>query len=110
MLKDPIWQRRRLEILNRDKFSCQKCGNDKDTLHIHHRHYINGRKPWDYPDTLLVTLCHKCHKEEESCAQDGGNIYQTLHMLGMFNTEIRDALNQIVNTQLEKLSKIKQDG
>jgi len=110
MLKDPIWQRKRLEILNRDNFSCQKCGSKKDTLHIHHRHYINGRKPWDYPDTLLVTLCYKCHKEEEDIKQDGDCIYHTLHMLGMFNSEIRDALNNIVNTQLEKLAKSKQNG
>lgn len=110
MLKDPIWQRRRLEILNRDNFTCQKCGNEKETLHIHHRHYINGRKPWDYPDTLLVTLCYKCHKEEESCADDGVNIYQTLHMCGMFNTDIRDALNIIVNNQLFKLATPKNNG
>jgi 5-methylcytosine-specific restriction endonuclease McrA len=75
MLKDPIWQRRRTDILNRDNFTCQKCGNDKDTLHVHHRHYINGRKPWDYPDTLLVTLYYKCHKEEENFVKDGSNIY-----------------------------------
>lgn len=110
LLKDPIWQRKRLEILQRDDFACRKCSNKKDTLHIHHRHYINGRKPWDYPDSLLVTLCYKCHKEEEDCVQDGENIYQTLHMLGMFNTEIRDELNRIVNQQLGKLAEIKKNG
>jgi hypothetical protein len=31
-------------------------------------------------------------------------------MLGMFNTEIREELNAIVNKQLEKLSKNKTDG
>jgi len=110
MLKDPLWQRKRLEILERDDFKCKKCGNGKDTLHIHHRHYITGRKPWDYPENLLVTLCYKCHEEEESCVQDGKSIYETLHMLGMFNTEIRDELNRIVNAQLEKLAQKPTNG
>jgi hypothetical protein len=102
LLKDPIWQRRRLEILQRDDYTCQKCKNQRKQLHIHHRHYINGRKPWDYPDGLLVTLCISCHKEEEACATDAKSVFETLHMLGMFNTDIRQALNQIVEKQLAK--------
>jgi hypothetical protein len=65
MLKDPRWQKRRLEILNRDKWSCQICGDDKKTLHVHHRRYLSGREPWDIPDELLVTLCFECHEGEE---------------------------------------------
>jgi hypothetical protein len=109
-LKDPLWQRKRTDILNRDNFTCQKCGNDKDTLHVHHRHYINGRRPWDYPDQLLITLCYKCHKEEENCVQDASSVFEALHVLGMFNTEIRDELNNIVNRQISKLSKNNPNG
>lgn len=63
-LLDPRWQRRRLEILNRDEFTCQECGNDEDTLHVHHRYYRRGSEPWEYPDAALVTLCKTCHEYE----------------------------------------------
>lgn len=33
-------------------------------LNVHHRYYIVGNKPWEYPNDALVTLCHKCHKRE----------------------------------------------
>lgn len=63
-LKDPRWQKKRLEILNRDNFTCVECGSDLDTLHIHHIAYINC-DPWDIDNSLLLTLCEECHKEEE---------------------------------------------
>lgn len=60
-LKDPRWQRKRLEIFNRDGFVCFHCGDDKNTLHVHHEMYI-GKDPWDTPDELLTTLCEDCHE------------------------------------------------
>ena len=38
-LLDPRWQKKRLEILNRDEFKCRSCGDDKSTLHVHHGYY-----------------------------------------------------------------------
>jgi 5-methylcytosine-specific restriction endonuclease McrA len=32
-------------------------------LHIHHRYYVAGKMPWEYPDEALVTLCWLCHEE-----------------------------------------------
>ena len=63
-LKDPRWQKKRLLILNRDKFTCQECADDESTLHVHHIYYEPGNDPWDYPDYALVTLCESCHSEE----------------------------------------------
>lgn len=63
-LRDPRWQKRRLEILNRDKWACVKCFDDTTELHVHHRAYRRGANPWDYPDDVLVTLCAPCHREE----------------------------------------------
>lgn len=60
-LKDPRWQRKRLEIMSRDDFSCQLCGEAEKTLHVHHRKYLNGNDPWDYPSKLLITVCESCH-------------------------------------------------
>lgn len=61
-LRDPRWQKKRLKIFKRDKFKCKECGEDKKTLHVHHKRYIRGREPWDYSDDLLLTLCESCHK------------------------------------------------
>ena len=33
------------------------------TLHVHHKHYIEDRYPWEYDDTALITLCSDCHSE-----------------------------------------------
>lgn len=62
--KDPKWQKKRLEVLSRDEFSCQACGSVEDTLHVHHRYYESGKKPWEYSDEALVTLCERCHEFE----------------------------------------------
>ena len=61
LLKDGRWQRRRLEIMQRDDFKCTKCGTTND-LNVHHLRYIEGRKPWEYENADLVTLCGDCHK------------------------------------------------
>lgn len=63
-LKDPRWQRRRLEILSRDGFACKLCYDKDKTLHVDHAYYIKGRLPWDYPDWSLVTLCAPCHESK----------------------------------------------
>lgn len=64
-LLDPRWQRKRLEILQRDNFTCQSCGDEKSTLHIHHKRYLRGREPWDVPNDILITLCEFCHEKEK---------------------------------------------
>jgi 5-methylcytosine-specific restriction endonuclease McrA len=66
-LQDPRWQRKRLEIFQRDDFQCVRCG-DKDTkLAIHHRSYHG--KPWECPDVDLETLCDPCHHEESDTSK-----------------------------------------
>lgn len=62
-LKDPRWQKKRLEIFNRDNFTCQHCKAKNISLQVHHKAYREV-EPWDYPDHYLVTLCEDCHEEE----------------------------------------------
>lgn len=64
LLKDPRWQKKRLEILQRDNFKCTECGDDSHSLHVHHLFYTKGLKPWEYPNDALVTLCKKCHNNK----------------------------------------------
>jgi hypothetical protein len=63
LLKDPRWQKRRLEVMQRDNFKCKWCLDEKSTLHVHHLKYKNGLKPWEYPDSTLVCICEGCHQE-----------------------------------------------
>lgn len=65
-IKSPKWQKRRLEIMQRDGFACQICGDEETTLNVHHLHYIPNRAYWDYEDWELITLCENCHKDEHS--------------------------------------------
>ena len=47
--------------MQRDDFKCQQCQRDDQTLNVHHRYYVKGRDPWQYPDFALQTLCEECH-------------------------------------------------
>ena len=60
-LKDPRWQRKRLEILDRDDWACTGCGDESNTLHVHHKRYTKGSEPWEYEGEDLTTLCEECH-------------------------------------------------
>lgn len=65
-LRDPRWQRKRLEIMSRDDFQCQQCQTKTNTLNVHHRAYLKNRDPWDYQDHMLTTLCEPCHERTEA--------------------------------------------
>lgn len=58
-LKDPRWQKKRLQIMERDEWKCLVCKSDKKTLTVHHTRYY--KMPWDAPDRYLETLCEDCH-------------------------------------------------
>lgn len=74
-LKDPRWQKKRLEILERDKWMCRGCCEKEKTLHVHHIFYVPQCEPWEIPNGLLVTLCCDCHhpkpclEEYKSCQE-----------------------------------------
>lgn len=61
LLKHPKWQRKRLEVLERDRWQCKMCGAQDRTLHVHHKRYIKGRNPWEYALEDLESLCDECH-------------------------------------------------
>jgi len=65
--KHPKWQKKRLEVLEHDGFTCQNCGDKESQLHVHHGAYVKGRKMWEYDIDDLVTLCDDCHKKVHKC-------------------------------------------
>lgn len=66
LLRDPRWQRKRLETFQRDGWRCTRCKEKTVTLHVHHKYYIKELLPWDHPDDCLVTLCENCHDQQHS--------------------------------------------
>ncbi len=61
-LKDPRWQKKRLQVFERAGFECEFCGDKDSTLHAHHRAYVKGREPWDYDEFEIACLCENCHR------------------------------------------------
>lgn len=57
---DAKWQKKRLEIMSRDKFECLCC-HETFQLSVHHLYYEPNKKIWDYDNECLVTLCDRCH-------------------------------------------------
>lgn len=65
-LRDPRWQKMRLEVFNRDDWRCCVCGTKEVTLNVHHRWYERGQEPWEASLDQLVTLCEDCHGNESN--------------------------------------------
>lgn len=74
-LLDPRWQKKRLEILSRDKFTCQLCLDTETTLHIHHKYYDKTYQTlaWEYPNHSLLTICSDCHVAITKHVEEYGN-------------------------------------
>ena len=68
LLRDPRWQRKRLEVLNFADWHCERCGDGDSTLHVHHKRYVKGRAPWEYDIQELAVLCAACHDCEHELA------------------------------------------
>lgn len=65
-LRDPRWQRTRLNVWDRAGDACECCGNGTRTLEVHHTYYERGMDPWEYPLESLMLLCDRCHDEWHS--------------------------------------------
>ncbi len=65
--QDPRWQKKRLEVFQRDSFTCVECGAEDKALHVHHLSYEWDKDPWDYPVENFKTLCVDCHDMKKQC-------------------------------------------
>lgn len=61
LLRDPKWQRKRLERMEIANFTCEACEAADKTLNVHHKLYRKGAKPWEYENHELEVLCEPCH-------------------------------------------------
>lgn len=100
-IKSPHWQKRRLQILQRDNFTCQICSSTEKTLHVHHLCYRKDAKIWDYPDNTLITLCEDCHRMEHEMQSENDysvtNLINDLLISGFTNFELVSILYKIAH-------------
>lgn len=94
-LLDPRWQKRRLEILQRDKFKCQLCGDTETTLHVHHKVYRKC-EIWEYNDDELITYCKICHQIVEYFKNEEPDISEVISIRKELSQTDEGQLNIIV--------------
>jgi len=58
------WDIFRKEVIELDGGACVECKRtvkDEVVLQVHHKEYIKGKLPWEYPYNSCETLCKGCH-------------------------------------------------
>ena len=61
------WKVFRAEVIELDGKACCRCHKGEAEgaiLQVHHKIYLPGRKPWEYPYEDCETLCKGCHSAE----------------------------------------------
>lgn len=86
--------------MHRDNFACQRCGDTKTTLNVHHKKYLKGKAPWEYSNDLLETLCEPCHGKEHEKPAAVPFVARKVYLAGKISrsNEWRDSLLNGKNT------------
>lgn len=109
-LKDPRWQKKRLEILERDGWQCCFCGEKTETLHVHHLIYESGKEPWECQNDNLLTLCVNCHQAEfEERRNTESELIEFLHIYRFSHLDIHElmcVLGRNMNRGVDRPDKI----
>lgn len=94
--KDPRWQKKRLEILERDNWECLICGTKDKTLHVHHTFYKRGAKVWEAKNKWLKTLCEDCHEEEPALIKTMiDELILTIKQSGITSDGLEHVVNEV---------------
>ena len=96
-LQDPRWQKKRLEVFQRDDFRCTTCKNTTVSLQIHHLEYIGSIDPWEYPMDMLTTLCRDCHGREQQRPRYETDLITSLKMNGFVALEVWHLATKLYN-------------
>ena len=100
--KDPRWQKKRLEIMQRDNWKCRCCGQSDKTMNVHHLYYSPDiENPWEYPDNVMISLCEECHAEAHDKPTYIPGQFKTLIQIGIITMESIEKLwDDFVNASL----------
>ncbi len=90
-LRDPRWQKLRLQAFERDEWTCQICYDTETTLAVHHKYYLKDLDPWEYSLEALVTLCEPCHNDEyEGRPESEKALLHALREKGFFAGDVQN--------------------
>jgi hypothetical protein len=82
-IKSPKWQKKRLEVMEINRFKCEECQCEDTQLNVHHTYYRKGHKIWEYDNVELRCLCEDCHKKTHELNE---NILASLGVLEVIST------------------------
>lgn len=99
LLRDPRWQRKRLEIMRRANFRCEDCGSDRRTLNVHHERYDG--LPWESPGDALACLCEGCHERRHALSRLGPETAEELQL-----EEQIEAMHELIVTAQDRQSRV----
>lgn len=92
-LKDPRWQKKRLEVMQLRDFCCEVCGDSTSPLNVHHKEYFKNAEPWEYENEQLAVLCESCHEHHHDSFDLLKNMCSFAYLDGLNN---RDELGLIL--------------
>lgn len=111
-LKDSRWQKKRLEVLERDGWKCLRCNKGENggvCLHVHHSYYKKGKDPWEYDSESLSTLCADCHeKEPKSREYFLDQIQKSIILNGFISTHAYEIDCLIANISMIKKTELQE--
>ena len=89
-LRNPLWQKKKAKILERDNYTCQnkKCNSTTKNLQVHHLDYLPSILAWEYPDDMLLTLCEDCHDKEKGRENLEKHLATTFKMKGFLFSDL----------------------
>jgi 5-methylcytosine-specific restriction endonuclease McrA len=106
-LESPEWQKKRLFIMERDNFTCQRCNSQTKPLVVHHIMYLPYRKPWEYDGEYLITLCKDCHAYEHATQPTHiKELIKRMKLSGFMSDDFRNLTEQYDKVRLLKLKDI----
>lgn len=85
-LRSPLWQRKRLEVMDKSDWKCALCADSTTTLNVHHPKYEHGKEPWEYDN--LICLCQECHEKIHTHAvkQPSDIVHLVNRLSGVFDS------------------------
>jgi hypothetical protein len=104
LLKDPRWQKKRLEVLSFHKFTCFFCGDTETTLHVHHFKYSG--KPWEADDGDLAAICEDCHWLEHQHKYFTATEVELVDLIYRYNRPL--SLHYVSDNAKEHIRRIKE--
>jgi hypothetical protein len=100
-LRDPRWQKKRLDVLNAAGFKCRECGAADKELQVHHCWYEKGSKPWEYEDECYMVLCDECHGAWHEAKHDVDIAMAKLSVASLY--KLAEILGRVGEVEAEQL-------